>query len=263
MPVYFQSNRGTGGRRIVIALILAAIALFSYYSNSDYNDITGETQQIALSPEQEIALGLSSAPQMAAEFGGVSIDRQATARVSSIGEMLVTKSAARQIKWAYQFYLLADTKTINAFALPGGQVFITEGLYRLLKNDNELAGVLAHEIGHVIARHGAEHLAKQQLTQGLTSAAMIGTGSYDAGQMAALVGQFISLRYSRSDELESDALGVRFMAEAGFDPEALIEVMNVLERASHARNHNDFFSTHPNPENRRERIREAIRQLPN
>ena len=97
----------------------------------------------------------------------------------------------------------------RVFRLPGGPIFITEGLLRLLKTEGEVAGVLGHEIGHVIARHSAERLAKAQLTQGLITAVMMGSGDYTATQLAQMVGGMINMKYGREDELESDALGVR------------------------------------------------------
>ena len=116
--------------------------------------------------------------------------------------------------------MLADPKTVNAFALPGGPIFITEGLLRQLKTEAELAGVLGHEIGHVIARHSSERLAKQQLTQGLLGALVVGSGDYTTAQIGQMVGSMINMKYGREDELESDALGIRIMAEAGYDPRA-------------------------------------------
>src|SRR6185503_561922 len=171
---------------------------------------------------------------------------------------------AAKSPYKFGFHVLADPRTINAFALPGGPVFITEGLLRQLKTEAELAGVLGHEIGHVIARHSSERLAKQQLTQGLLSALVVGSGDYNAAQIGQLVGSMIGMKYGREDELESDALGVRIAAEAGYDPRAMVRVMEVLAQASSGSKQPEFFSTHPAPENRSARIQEAIqKQFPN
>ena len=141
--------------------------------------------------------------------------------------------------------MLADPKTVNAFALPGGPIFITEGLLRQLKTEAELAGVLGHEIGHVIARHSSERLAKQQLTQGLIGALVVGSGDYTTAQIGQMVGGMINMKYGREDELESDALGIRIMAEAGYDPRGMIRVMEVLAKASGGSRQPEFVSTHP------------------
>jgi len=243
--------------RLLIGLAVAAFALLSYFTSSEYNEITGENQRVALSPQQEIALGLQSAPQMAQQHGGLHPDPSAQQRIDRIGARLVQRSVAKDTPWNWEFHLLRDDQTINAFALPGGQVFITAALYERLEAEAELAGVLGHEIGHVIARHGAEHLAKQQLTQGLTGAAVMASGDRQVGQMAQMVGQMVNMKYGRDDELESDRLGVRLMIEAGYPPEALINVMKVLAESGGG-SQPEFFSTHPNPENRIQKIEAAI-----
>ncbi len=260
---YRQHGRsiGRGGLkiRLLIGLALAGWAVLSYFGSSEYNEITGENQRVAMSPDQEIALGLQSAPQMAQQHGGLHPDSRAQQHIDDIGARLVKRSAARDTGWNWEFHLLRDSDTVNAFALPGGQIFITAALYKRLKTDDQVAGVLGHEIGHVIARHGAEHLAKQQLTQGLTGAATVAGGSQGIGRMAQMVGSMVNMKYGREDELESDKLGVRFMAEAGYNPVALIRVMEILAEASGgASRQPEFFSTHPNPENRIERIKEEI-----
>jgi predicted Zn-dependent protease len=253
-----------GRSRLFIAIIIALIAIITYYSSTSENPLTGEKQRVAMSPEQEIALGYKSAPEMAAQLGGLSQNEKARALVREVGERLVARSLAAKSPYKFSFHVLADPRTVNAFALPGGPIFITEGLLRLLKTEAELAGVLGHEIGHVIARHSSERLAKQQLTQGLLSALVIGSGDYTTAQIGQMVGSMINMSYGREDELESDALGIRIMAEGGYDPRALIRVMEVLAQASGGSRQPEFFSTHPAPENRSARIREEIaKRFPN
>jgi beta-barrel assembly-enhancing protease len=247
--------------RLLIALVIALISIFTYFASTSENPITGEKQRVALKPEQEIALGLKSAPEMAAQMGGLSRNAQARALVERVGTALARESIAAKTPYKFSFHVLADSKTINAFALPGGPIFITEGLLRLLKSEAELAGVLGHEIGHVIARHSSERLAKERLTQGLIGAATVGTGDFTTAQIGQMVGSMINMRYGREDELESDALGIRIMAEGGYDPRAMIGVMETLAKASSGSRQPEFFSTHPNPENRQARIREQIGKL--
>ena len=249
-----------GRGRLVIALVIALMAIVTYFSSTSENPLTGEKQRVAMSPEQEIALGYKSAPQMAAQMGGISQNEKAKALVKQIGERLAAQSFASKSPYKFSFHVLADSRTVNAFALPGGPVFVTEGLMRLLKSEAELAGVLGHEIGHVIARHSSERLAKQQLTQGLLGALVVGSGDYTTAQIGQVVGSMINMSYGREDELESDALGVRIMAEGGYDPRALIRVMEVLASASGGSRQPEFFSTHPAPENRAARIKEAIQK---
>ena len=260
-------SRRSGGLsmgRLLVGLLIAAFALISYFGSSVYNPVTGEDQHISITQDQEIALGLEAAPQMAQQFGGLHPDEQAQATLDEVCARIIQRSAARDADYPFECHLLADPETINAFALPGGQVFITAALFERLQTEGQLAGVMGHEIGHVVARHSAEHIAKQQLTQGLTGAVVI--ASYDpenpnsryAAQMAVLIGQLVNMRFSREDELESDRLGVRFIAEAGYDPRALIRVMEILAESSQGNRPPEFFSTHPNPENRIENIQESI-----
>jgi len=254
---------------IIIALIMAAVAVFKYYGTSTVNEITGETQHIAISPDQEIAMGLQSAPGMAEEFGGLSRNQQAAAIVKKVGQRVVTQSAAKNTPYKYDFHLLADQQTINAFALPGGQIFITEALmFRLTsdgKNLNEdmLAGVLGHEAGHVVARHSAEKMAQMELAQGITGAVTMATydpSNPNSGYIAQSIANMIQLKYGRDQELQSDNLGVRFMLEAGYDPENLIGVMEILKKSAGPNRTPEFQSTHPDPENRAARIKEAIEE---
>ena len=253
-----------GRARLVVAAIIALFAIVTYFGSTSENPLTGEKQRVAMTPEQEIALGYKSAPEMAAQMGGVSRNAQAVALVQRVGDGLVRQSVAAKSPYRFSFHVLADPKTVNAFALPGGPVFITEGLLRLLKTEAELGGVLGHEIGHVIARHSSERLAKQQLTQNLLGALVVGSGDYTTAQIGQMVGSMINMKYGREDELEADALGIRIMVEAGYDPRGMIRVMEVLAKASGGSRQPEFVSTHPAPENRAERIRQAIaKQYPN
>jgi predicted Zn-dependent protease len=247
-----------------MAGIIALVSLISYFGSRQDNPVTGETQYIGITVEQEIALGLQAAPQMAQEFGGLDPDQQSQAIVDQVGNQIVQSSAARDTPYEFEFHLLEDEQTINAFALPGGQIFITRALFDQLQTEGELAGVLSHEIGHVVARHSAEHIAKAQLTEGLTGAAVLATydpdnpSSASTAQIAALIGQLINLKFGRDDELESDFLGVCFMNETGYDPNDLTTVMEILAASRQGNQPPEFFSTHPNPENRIQRIQQAI-----
>lgn len=249
--------------RILIAIVIALMSIGGYLGTRSTNPITGESQHIALTPQQEIALGLQSAPQMAEEFGGLDPDEDVQAFVRGVGNRLVQSSVARNSEYQFHFTVLADPNTVNAFALPGGPIFITHALLNRFENEAQLAGVLGHEISHVIARHSAEHIAKGQLAQGLINAVgMAGSddvsGGQNAARAAAVVAQMVQMKYGRSDEYESDTLGVRLMAEAGYDPRAMIDVMRILKAASGGGGQPEFMSSHPDPGNREQVIREAI-----
>ena len=249
--------------RLVFAAVAALMALGSYFfsTRSEVNDVTGERQRVALSQEQEVAMGLQSAPEMAAQFGGLHPDQDAQALVDRVGQKLVAANLPGT-PYRFDFHLLADPNTVNAFALPGGQVFITAALFEALETEGQLAGVLGHEIGHIVGRHSSEQMAKAMLTRGLASAG--GALLYDpsnpgmASQLPQLVAQFTEMKYGRDDELESDRLGVRFTGQAGYDPRVMVRVMEILAAAGGGARQPEFMSTHPDPGNRIARIEEAI-----
>lgn len=260
-------NRGLF--RLGMGLLVAFFGLISYLASGVKNPITGETQRVKMTPQEEVALGLQARGEMAQEFGGLYQDKVLQDYIDSVGLKIVQQSGAAQAGYPFDFHLLRDPQTVNAFALPGGQIFITMGLMRRLKTEAQLAGVLAHEISHVIARHGAEHLAKQQLGAALVTAVGVATtDEYGRGRESAViaqaVNQMVSLRYGREDELESDRLGVRFMSEAGYNPKAMIEVMQILDAASKGGRQPEFLSSHPNPGNRAQQLSALIsEQYPN
>jgi len=263
-------SRGCSGSsgRLLIGLAIAVVSLISYFSSQSTNPVTQEVQHIDISPDQEIAMGLQAAPEMADQFGGLDPNEADRALVQQIGENIVSNSPARDTPYQYDFHLLADPQTVNAFALPGGQIFITRALFNLLRSEGELAGVLGHETGHVVARHSAEQLAKAKLTEGLTGAAVVAAcdpnnpnGCASTAQMVAIVGQLINMKYGREDELQSDFLGVCFMNDSGYDPQEMIGVMQVLESAGNGQDPPEFLSTHPSSANRIEQIQADIQNI--
>jgi predicted Zn-dependent protease len=248
--------------RILIALVIAAFSIISFLGSREYNPVTGEDQYVGLTENQEIALGLQSEPEMIRQYGGLMPDQQVQDAIDSLGLELVQESMAAGTNWQFDFHVLDDPDTVNAFALPGGPVFITSGLLSRLETEGQAAGVLGHEIGHVLARHSAQQIAKSDLTDGLLGAVMV--ASENSAQTAAIIAQLVNMRYGREDELESDRLGVRIMSGAGYDPRSLIGVMEILAQASGGAQQPEFFSTHPNPENRIQQIQAAIQaEFPN
>jgi predicted Zn-dependent protease len=263
-PNYGSGNRG-GAMKWIIAAIIAGIGIITYLRSGQVNPVTGEKQYVAMNVDQEKALGLQAAPQMAAEMGGAADPaRDPDARVvNETGLKLIKSTEAFKSPYRdnFNFYLLNDSKTVNAFALPGGQIFITRALYNRLENEAQLAGVLGHETGHVIGRHSAEHMAKGKLGQMLAGAAGVATSDRgSSGAMAAqMVNQMMQLSYSRKDELEADNFGLRYMSEAGFDPREMLRVMQILKRASGGGGRGpDIFATHPDPDARIAAIQEWL-----
>ncbi|MEQ8847099.1 M48 family metalloprotease [Botrimarina sp.] len=260
------------GVRVLIALAIVAFGLVTYYGNpGDVNEITGQRERVAIpDAEQEMALGQRAAPEMIAQHRGESRNREFVAQVRGVGQELLAglelwmaqkeQELGVELRnpYEFRFTLLADPQTVNAFALPGGQVFITEALYSRLDTVGQLAGVLGHEIGHVIERHGNERMAEQQLfaTIGMAGGAL--GGDAESARMGQMIAGMIQMKYGRDDELESDRWGVLLTERAGYDPRAMIGLMKVLEESSPSGGPPEFMSTHPKPANRVRYIQQVI-----
>jgi predicted Zn-dependent protease len=264
-------SRGLGGGkgRLLLALAIVAIPAFKFLSSCQENPHTGRRQSVSMTAEQEIQLGLQAAPELIQQHRGRHPDPSIREAVEIVGERIVRANELDKTPYQWTFHALADPEVINAFALPGGQVFITDALMRALAEDGgnveaRIAGVLGHEVGHVVGRHGAERMSKMQLMQGITGAVLVATydpnnaNSQQKAAMAMMIGNLINMKWGREQELESDRLGVQYMIRAGYHPEAMIDVMNVLEARAGGGKAPEMFSTHPKGERRREEIREAI-----
>lgn len=245
--------------RILIFAAIAAFAFLRKCSQEEVNPYTGKTQAISLSPDEEIAIGLQSAPSMAQQHGGLHPRSDYQDLVDTIGKKLVNNSIAKKTPYKYDFHLLADAQTINAFALPGGQIFITYALFSQLQNEDQLAGVLGHEIGHVLGKHSNERITNANFWKTFA----MGSSAIDMGGVVQQMGQGLLLKNGRGDELESDKLGVYFMMDAGYNPEEMIGVMEILKTAAGPNRAPEFQSSHPDPENRIENIKETIRNYKN
>lgn len=243
--------------RLLIGLAIVAFAYLRKCSQQELNPYTGKKQAVSLTTQQEIAIGLQQAPSMAQQHGGLYPNDKAQQLVDQVGMKLVNNTVAKNSGYKFDFHLLRDERSINAFALPGGQCFITYALFSKLKNEDQLAGVLGHEIGHVLGKHSNERITNANFWKLLTMGASVGA---DLGQLANGIGQQTLLKNGRGDELESDELGVKLMVDAGYNPEELIGVMEILKAAAGPNRVPEFQSTHPDPENRIDRIKAAIRK---
>jgi beta-barrel assembly-enhancing protease len=267
---YYGYGYGGGSRinlRLIIGIAVILFGVISYYGHESVNPTTGEKQHVAMSADDEIALGLQSAPQMAAQMGGdIPATDPRAQEVSRVGQRIVHRSEARKSPYKYQYHLLGDTQTVNAFALPGGQIFITLGLYRKLNDEAELAAVLGHETGHVVERHVAQQIEKSRLGQSI----VLGSGIAASGQrngfatwaMADLANEMLQLKFSREDESQADQRGLEFMTDAGYDPRAMIDLMNILKKVGAGGSTPEFLQTHPDPGNRIEAIQSWMRDHP-
>jgi predicted Zn-dependent protease len=269
MSLFGRPTYGYGPRanpmKWIIAAVIAGIGIITYLRSGQVNPVTGEKQYVAMNVDQEKSLGLEAAPKMAAEMGGAADpNRDPEARlVYEVGMKVMSAidPAKNPYRDNFHYYLLSDPKTVNAFALPGGQVFITKALYDRLENEAQLAGVLGHETGHVIARHSAQQMAKGKLGQMLAGAAGVATSDRGSGGAAAaqMVNQMMQLKYSRTDELQADNFGLQYMSQSGYDPRQMLRVMEILKQASGGGGRGpDIFATHPDPDARIAAIQEWL-----
>lgn len=271
MSYGYDDGRRANGQlvRWGIAAVIAVVGFISYMSKTQINPTTGEKQRVSMNVNQEKQLGLEAAPQMVKQMGGA-LDPRSDIRaraVAEVGRKLVSQTEAGESPYGdnFHFTLLDDPKTVNAFALPGGPIFITAALYDRMTDEAELAGVLGHEIGHVINRHAAQHMAKSELGQMLTVAVGVGaSGQDDGGRKAALAArmanQMMQLKYGRGDESQSDEYGMKIMAKANYDPSAMLDVMKILKASSKGGGPPEILSTHPMPETRIQEIADRLKR---
>lgn len=219
------------------------------------NPATGRSQFILLSSEEVSTMGEEAMPELIDEYGGEVESPELRQYVRSVGEGLVQYVEPQFADLNWEFTVL-DSEVINAFALPGGKVFISRGLLARFTNEAQVAGVLGHEIGHVTGRHIDERISHAMAVQGIAVGASAAAGRSES-EWAAIVplvvgvgGQGYLLKFGRDQESESDTLGMRYMVEAGYDPEGMLEVLQVLLEASEGARQPEFLSTHPHPETR-------------
>ena len=225
------------------------------------NPATGKNEISLVSESQEIQMGQEYAQQIVRSMG-VYDDKKVQDYVSRLGMAIAAKSERPQLPWA--FYVM-DDPTVNAFALPGGSIFITRGILTHMNNEAELVGVLGHEIGHVTARHSVQQMTRQQIAQiGLGVGSII---SSDVAQYAGLASQGLGvlfLKYGRDAESQSDQLGFKYMVRDGYDPRAMATMFQTLQRVSKLEGAGDipeWASTHPDPGNRVEATMKRVDTL--
>ncbi|MGH3119028.1 MAG: M48 family metallopeptidase [Gaiellales bacterium] len=225
---------------------------------------TGLAQFSLVSVPQEIEIGQQANAQVRKEVPEVR-DAQVTGYIRSVGQRLVARAPGP--KYPYNFST-ADYREINAFALPGGPVWIHRGVLHAATNESQVAGVLAHEIAHIAQRHAADQLTKAMMTNlglGLLGAVLGNGGGASAAQMAAgFLANGIFLKFSRDDEREADQVGLQMMRQAGWDGRGMVELFEMLQREARLNpgSVEVFFSSHPSPQDRIGRLQAGIGQNP-
>lgn len=229
---------------IVIAIsIIAVVTFFLLSGKAQINPVTGEKQHITLTPDQEVMLGIESAPQLAIQFGGIYQHGDADKKVKTIGKKLVSSSDIARSPYQFDFHVLADSHTIDAFALPGGQIFLTLGLYKKLKKNDEIAAILSHQIGHVIGRHASEKLFKSNVFKGIFDPDTVLVSEFPPGLISKYLADFINLKYDNKEENEADHLGIGYATQAGLKLDSFSKGFFIEENT--AGKSDLFFQKHP------------------
>jgi predicted Zn-dependent protease len=227
------------------------------------NPATGQRQIILMSEQQEVQLGRESDAQIRQEMG-VYKDEALQRYIAGIGAKLVLQAHRPDLPWTFT---VVDESAVNAFALPGGFIYITRGILPFLQNEAELAGVLGHEVGHVDARHSAQQYSKQVgAGLGLAVAGIFAPSTQPLQGLAGAGLQMLFLKYGREDELQADQLGVGYAARAGWDPHGVPAMLNTLARLDEAtgssRGVPNWALTHPPAEDRVVRVQEVVAAAP-
>ena len=240
-------NRHVVSKTVVGAVV---VALIIWAVSCALNPVTGKRELMLMSSADELAMGQQTDPQILQTYGKYE-DADLAGYVSALGKKLGALS--HQPELAYTIRVL-DSPVVNAFAVPGGYVYLTRGILAYLNDEAELAGVLAHEIGHIAARHSAQQYSKAQFAQlGLGLGSVLSKTFRKYADVAQAGVGLLFLSFSRSDEREADALGVEYSAKAGYDSNHMANLFDSLERLNPGEVQGGlpgWFSTHPNPENR-------------
>jgi predicted Zn-dependent protease len=245
-----------------VSALLACLALLPACAT---NPATGERQLVLVSEAQEVALGQQYAPQVVSAMGLVQ-DDALQAYVERVGLAMARASERPDIPWQFR---VVDDPVVNAFALPGGPIFVTRGILAHMSSEAELASVLGHEIGHVTARHSVDQMSKQQLAQiGLGVGMILAPPALRGlGQVGAAGLQVLFLKYGRDDERQADDLGLRYMTARSYDAREMVEMFRTLGRTSAGGEGEGgeagppaWLSTHPNPADRERTMLARIRE---
>jgi predicted Zn-dependent protease len=231
-------------------LILFFLATVMLVISCAINPVTGKKQIMLMSEAQEIQLGLSYDPQVMATFGAYpdnNLQNFVQTRVAEIGKISHRPNLEYHAR-------VVDSPVVNAFAVPGGYIYLTRGILAQLNNEAELEGVMAHELGHIAARHTVSQQSKQQLGQLLLIGGMIASEKFAQYAQYALQGmQLLFLKFSRDDERQADALGVEYSSKLGYDAHKMADFFKVLQKMSLSESEGGiptFLSTHPDPGDR-------------
>ena len=225
------------------------------------NPVTGEKELMLVSESQEIEMGRQAAQQVPQELGLVD-NRELTSFVASQGNQIASNSERPDLPWEFQ---VVDSPVVNAFALPGGFIYLTRGILAHMNSEAEMVGILGHEIGHVTARHSAQQLSRMQLTNiGLGLGMVFVPEVRPYGDLLQTGLGLMFLKFGRDDEREADRVGLDLMRRAGWDGRGMVELFDILRRESarDPRSVETFFSSHPSPRDRIAQLQTEVARRP-
>lgn len=253
----FKLKRGTVGVGAAVLMVCAVLPWVGCVTNP----ATGDTSLNLLSEQQEIQIGSDAEPKFIAENGGLIPSPEIQRYVEDLGQRLAAASERPDLPWSFN---VLNSPVINAFALPGGKVFISRGLMSQMTNEAQLAGVLGHEVGHITAQHVNARMSQQMILQGIAAGVTVAGEATDNDTLRILgVGTSVGggvylLKFGRDQETQSDELGVRYMTRLGYSPWGQVQVMQILDAAQGNGRGPEFFATHPLPQTRIDRLEAYI-----
>src|SRR6266853_3930889 len=239
--------------RIFLPLLAVALACVR-------NPATGKLELNLLSESQEVELGKQAKVEAEQAYGVYKEKAELNSYVEGVGKNLAAHSDRPNLPYSYE---VIDDSSVNAFALPGGPIFITRGILAHLNSEAQMAAVLGHETGHVAARHSANQLSKQQVAQlGLGIGSVLSPVVSSVAGVASVGLSVLFLKFSRDDETQADELGFRYMTKVGYDPNEMIPLFEMLDRVSKEAGSGktpEWLQTHPDPGNRLAETQKRLR----
>ncbi|KAA3657231.1 MAG: peptidase M48, partial [Calditrichaeota bacterium] len=243
-------------------VVALSVVLFGFVSACAVDYVTGKRTFNLISEQDEVKIGRKADPSIVAQYG-IYDDQDLSAYVNEIGQKIAAISHRPNLEYTFR---VVDSPIVNAFALPGGWVYFTRGILAHFNSEAELAGVMGHEIGHVVARHGAEQMSKAQLAGiGLVGMSVISPDLAQFSDLAQVGVGLLFLKFGRGQESESDRLGVEYSTKLGYDAKRMAEFFETIARLSSASGSSlpDFLSTHPNPVDREKTVENLAEEWQN
>lgn len=240
-----------------------SVLLLLFLTACATNPVTGQRELNIVSESQEVSLGQQAHPEIIRQFGVYDEKPELTRLVQDVGRRIAATSHRPNLPWTFT---ILDTPMVNAMALPGGYIYVTRGMLERINSEDELAGVLGHEIAHVTARHAAQRISRAQLAQfGMVLGSVVAgpQAVQQYGQIAELAVTLLFQRYSRSQETQADLVGTEYMARSRFNPTGAERMLQTLQRLQKREMSaiERYFVSHPDPARRVRDVRSKVQEI--